>query len=184
MAKEKRKKHWIKIVAPNQFGGKILGETLCSDSEKIIGRTLKISLAELTGDYRKQSLNLSFVVNEVKDGQASTELYKYGMFTSHLKRLVRKSKNKVDDSFIGETKDKIKIKIKPVMLTRRKTSKSVLTNLRKESRNILNRYLKEISFIDFIRQVISGKVQGKLQHDLKRIYPLSLYELKVVEKVK
>ena len=184
MAKEKKKKHWVKIVAPKQFGGKVLGETLCSDTQKIIGRTLKKSLSELTGDYKKQSLNLGFVIIDVKEDGASTDLYRYYMSTSHLKRLVRKAKNKIDDSFVGETKDKIRIKIKPIMLTRKKTSKSILTNLRKESRRILSGYLKETSFVEFIRDIISGKVQGLLKHDLRRIYPLSLYELRVVEKIR
>jgi len=183
-AKEGKKKHWVKIVAPAEFGNKIIGETICSEAKNVIGRTLKINVFSITGDFKKQNTHLAFVVKDVKDNQASTELYRYYVSLSHLKRMVRKAKNKIDDSFIVDTKDKTKIKVKPVMLTKQKTSRSVLTSLRKHSREIIGNYSKVNSFSNFIRDIISNKVQVITKKELKKVYPLSLYEIKSVEKVK
>ena len=185
MAKVKeRKKHWIKIVAPSEFGSKVIGETICGEAKNVIGRTLKINVFSITGDLKKQNTHLAFVIKDVKDNQASTELYRYYVSLSHLKRMVRKAKNKIDDSFVVDTKDNIKIVVKPVMLTKQKTSRSVLTALRKKSREIINNYSKVNSFNDFVRDVISNKVQVITKRELKQVYPLSLYEIKSVEKVK
>lgn len=181
-AKDKKKKIWIKIIAPREFHNKPLGETL--QREKLSGRKLKVSLSNLIGDFKKQNTSIGFVVTEVKDNQAKTEVYKYIISPSHLKRLVRKSKNKIDDSFVVETKDKIKLRVKPFMVTRQKTSRSTLTSLRKISREQLERYIKGNTFVDFIRDVISGKIQGRLKYELKIAYPLSLYEIRCIERVK
>ena len=183
-AKERKKKHWIKIVAPSEFGNKIIGETICSEAKNIIGRTLKVNVFSVTGDFKKQNTHLAFVVKDVTDGKASTELYRYYVSLSHLKRMVRKAKNKIDDSFVVDTKDNIKIKIKPVMLTKQKTSRSVLTALRKKAREIISNYSKVNSFSNFVREVISNKVQIITKKELKSVYPLSLYEIKSIEKIK
>ena len=101
-----------------------------------------------------------------------------------MKRLVRKVRNKIDDSFIAETKDKIKIKIKPFMITRGRTSKSKLTAIRKLSKELLTKFVNETSFEDFIREVGSFRIQIKLKQTLRKIYPLGLYEIRLIEKIK
>ena len=128
--KEKKKKIWVKIIAPKEFGSKVIGETIQKEANKLIGRTLKVSLSNLTRDMKKQSVSLGFIIKNVNEGKAETELYKYYISPSHLKRLVRKAKEKVDDSFEVETSDKVKLKIKPFMLTRQKTSKANVALLR------------------------------------------------------
>lgn len=180
--KEKKKKSWIKILAPSMFRNKVIGETIKRD--KLVGRTIKVSLSNLIGDMKKQNINLGFVITNVKDDKAETEIYKYFLSVGYLKRLVRKIRNKIDDSFIAETKDKIKIKIKPVMITRGRTSKARLTAIRKLSRELLTKFVKETSFEDFIREVGSFRIQIKLKQTLRKIYPLGLYEIRYIEKVK
>ncbi len=180
MAKEK-KKPWIKILAPREFGEKVLGETLLTD--KLIGRPLKLSLSSITGDFKKQNNILKFVIKEVKD-QAITELVGYNLSDAYLRRLVRKGKEKIDDSFICESKDKIRFKLKPFMLTRQKTSNSIITALIKKSREILTKYAKENSFVNIIRDITSNRLQMNLKKSLKDVYPLSMCEIKAVERVK
>jgi ribosomal protein S3AE len=180
--KEKKKKSWIKILAPSMFRNKVIGETIKRD--KLIGKTIKVSLSNLIGDMKKQNINLGFVITNVKDDKAETEIYKYFLSIGYLKRLVRKVRNKIDDSFIAETKDKIKIKIKPVMITRGRTSKARLTAIRKLSRELLTKFVKENSFEDFIREVGSFRIQIRLKQTLRKIYPLGLYEIRHIEKVK
>ena len=180
--KEKKKKSWIKILAPSMFRNKVIGETIKRD--KLVGKTIKVSLSNLIGDMKKQNINLGFVITNVKDDKAETEIYKYFLSVGYLKRLVRKIRNKIDDSFIAETKDKIKIKIKPVMITRGRTSKARLTAIRKLSRELLTKFVKENSFEDFIREAGSFRIQIKLKQTLRKIYPLGLYEIRYIEKVK
>jgi ribosomal protein S3AE len=183
MAKEVKKKHWIPITAPKEFNNKIIGETILKE-KGLVGRTLKISLYDLLGDMKKQNNNITFIITNIKDNKAETELVNYFISVSHLKRLVRKAKDKIDDSFIAEDKNKIKVKIKPIMLTKRKTSKAILTALRKGSRQVLSEHLKNTDFPNFVRDVISGKIQVKVKQTIRKIYPLSIYDLRIVERVK
>lgn len=184
MVKEKKKKHWVKIMAPQEFDSGVLGETITAEPKNLIGRKLDVNLFTITRDLKKQNSNLGFIINDVKEGQVTTELYKYYISLSYLRRLVKNSKDKIEDSFIAETKDKVKVRIKPIMITKRKTSKSILTNLRLTSRNLLTKYLSETNFTEFVKEIVMGRIQVRLKHNLKTIYPLSLYDLKSAEKLK
>ena len=184
MVKEKKKKHWVKIMAPPELDSEVLGETIIFEPKTLIGRKLDVNLFTLTRDLKKQNSNLGFIIKDIKEGQATTELYKYYISLSYMRRLVKNSKDKIEDSFIAETKDKIKVRIKPVMITKRKTSKSILTNLRMTSRDMLSKYLSETNFTEFVKEIVMGRIQVRLKHNLKKIYPLSLYDIKNAEKLK
>ena len=49
--KKKKQKIWYSLIAPSMFGKKKIGETPADDPEKVLGRTVEVSLQELTGDF-------------------------------------------------------------------------------------------------------------------------------------
>ncbi len=187
MAEEKlvkKKKNWYNIIGSGAFKDVDLGETIAYDDKQLIGRKLNINLMEITGDVKKQSARLIFKIKDVNGNRAVADLIGYEMLSAHTKRLVRELRSKVDDSFITETKDKIKIKVKPLILTRNLVSKSISSSLRKKSRELLNEELNKNDYGNIINMLVNNKIQRQLRDSLKKIYPLAGYEVRMLERFK
>jgi len=56
----KGKKKWVKIVAPQEFNNKELGESYVYDEKSLIGKKLQVNLMNVIGNPRKQNANLIF----------------------------------------------------------------------------------------------------------------------------
>lgn len=184
MAKAVRKKKWYRILATPDFKNFGLGETYCDDPSKAIGRKVKIILANLIGDMRKQNVNIIFRIKELKGDQLNTEVYGYEILGAHVKRFVRKGRNKVDDSFVLECRDKLKARIKPVVLTKRKTTNKVLTEIRKRLKDYMKDYCAKNDFYRVIGGMINLRVQLDLKKSLNKVYPIANVEFRKVVRVK
>ena len=181
--KDKKKKKWVPIVAAKEFNNMEIGETYVEDPNNSIGRTVTINLMALTRDPKKQSNNVTFKITEFKNNVLHTELISISLQTAQLKRTTRKDKTKIEDSFIVDTKDNIKVRFKPILLTKAVTSKSNLSGLRKLTREIVAKHSKNMFYSQFIGDVIFVNIQKAIRNDTKQFYPLASCIIKKVEKV-
>lgn len=185
MAKTKEiKKHWIPVLATKEFGNTELAEILYSDQKTLIGRILRINLYLLTNDSRKQNAELSFKITNTDGKTADTQIISYRVLNAYIKRVIRKGKEKVDDSFMCETKDNIKVKIKPFFITKNKTKNSIVTKLRMLTRKIVTDYCKSVEFEKLIRDATNNFLQKNIKQELKKIYPMNLFELREIVRLK
>ena len=180
----KGKKGWVKIVGPKYFRSVEIGESYVYSSNDLIGKKLKINLSVLSGDMRKQHVNIGFKVVEASGSQAVADIYSYEIVGAHVRRMVRTLKDKVDDSFFAESKDKIKLRIKPVVITRAKVNHSVFTAIRKKIREDFIKNCMENDFNDIVNSVINGEYQGGIRKELNKVYPVSAFEIRKLEVVK
>lgn len=175
-----KKKKWVSILAPELFKNEQIGETFSAEPKDLPGKFVKISLMQLLRDPKRQSMTLSFKIKEVVDGRAQTEVVAYSMLPAAIKRLVRRRRDKLEDSFLCVTKDKRKVRIKPLMLTFSNTSNLIQAKLRRTARDILIRKARKLSFEELISEVVSNKLQNDLKKDLKKIHPLRIIDVKYV----
>ena len=177
MAKVKElKKHWIPVLATNEFNNMELGEIPYTDPKTLNGRIMKVNLSLVTSDSRKQNAELSFKIVNSDGKTANTELIGYKILTAYIKRVIRKGKEKVDDSFECQSKDKIKIQVKPFFITKNKTNNSIVTKVRMS--------IRTIEFEKLIREATTNNLQRNLKQELKKIYPLNLLELREIVRTK
>ncbi|MBL7100840.1 MAG: hypothetical protein ISS23_02695 [Nanoarchaeota archaeon] len=181
---KKQKKIWFNIIAPKEFGNQTIGETTAFGPQQLIGRNIRVSLMNLLRDPKKQNMQLTFKIKEVRDKNAITELIKYELVSGFIKRLARKGRNKIGDSFVAETKDKIKVKIKPIMITRSKTQKSKLTMLKKTAKEFIIERVKTQNLTELTNDIISTKTQREIKGKLKKIHPLTVCEFKAIIKMR
>jgi len=179
----KKKKRWISILSPKEFNSIQLGETLCFLPNEILGRKVIANLMYLTNDPKKQHINIKFKVNEVKGDTVSSEFVGYEISNSFIKRVVRKGRDKVDDSLTAQTKDNINIKLKPLLVAKHKIKGSISTDLRKSSREFLSNAVKSLTYQELINSIIYNKLQKDLRTTLNKIYPLSVCEIRVLERL-
>ncbi len=179
--KKKKKKNYM--ILAREFDNIEIGETLASDDSLVLGRTIEVSLSDITNDPKTQNIKIKFKIKEVKEGKGYADLQKYFMIPTYIKRVVKPSKEKLEDSFTLITKDNIKIVIKPILLTKGLTQKSVLSKLRYQTRGFLNEYSKKVDYRQFLQDLINHVLQRDLKDVLKKVYPLSVAEIRLMEKL-
>jgi len=180
----KKKKRWYNILAPKEFGAKHIGETLAEEPSEIVGRVLKVNLMNLTNDYKRQGVNVRFRVESVNDNTALCKTIGCEIVKSHSRRMVRKGADKMDDSFVAETKDKVKLRIKPVLVTRHRVSKPVIKDLRKRAKEFVLGRVKELNVTEVFESVVQYKLQKELKSNLLKICPVGGCDIRAVQIVK
>lgn len=173
-----KKKRWYNIFAPKLLKGILIGETFLSDPKLILGKTIKVNLMTLTNDVKKQNINVKFILNQVQGEKALTQLIGYEVIPSSIKRLVRKGEKRVDSSFVCETSDKKKVRIKPLFLIKTTTKSSIESALRKQTLNFLTKTIKKLDYDTLTNNLIFHKLQSSLRDELKIIYPLKICEIR------
>ncbi|MEM3154824.1 MAG: hypothetical protein QW165_04660 [Candidatus Woesearchaeota archaeon] len=176
-----KKKKWVPIRAPKLFNEQVIGESFVGEAQELVGRSVTVSLMTLTNDPQKQVINVSFRITGAKDNVAQTELVGYQVLPSAAKKLMRRQRSKIDDSFIVETADKKFIRIKPLIVTRGRTTHSVIAAMRKLERAYIAKTISKMDFESFVRDVVQKKLQHGLNQLLRRLYPVGACEIRMME---
>tara|TARA_Y100000034_G_C6833703_1_gene376558 strand:+ start:433 stop:996 length:564 start_codon:yes stop_codon:yes gene_type:complete len=179
---KKKRKKWYPILASPELRNAEIGETTTIDADSLIGRTITVNLMSLTNDFKNQNVKITFKINKIQDDRAFTEFKAYTLLQTAVRRLAQREKNKIEDSFNCTTKDQIKVKIKPVFVTKTQTQKSVLTLLRKKAREFFEIYSKKNNYSTLISDVVSFRLQIGLRNSLKKTYPITACQIKALIK--
>jgi len=173
-----KKKVWLPIIAPGLFNNQQIGEIYLAEDANPVGRKVSVSLMVLTGDPQKQNIEVSFEVTKMENRQLLTKVIGYSIIPVAVRKMMRRSRERIDDSFVVKTKDDIAVRVKPVLITRGKTTSSVLRDMRSRMRTAIARSAAGMSFIDLMKDLIAHKFQRQLQDLLKKVYPLQVCEIR------
>ncbi|MDP7521205.1 MAG: hypothetical protein QF567_03145 [Candidatus Pacearchaeota archaeon] len=132
---------------------------------------------DLTRILRGKNALLKLKV-EITEDKAIAKPREMKLLSYFLKRMVRKGTNYVEDSFSTECKD-AKIRMKPFLITRRKVSRAVRKALREKAREELINYVRDKNTETLFEELLKGQIQKTLSLILKKIYPLSLCEIRI-----
>ncbi len=173
MAIAKRKKKFFDVEIPliNKQT-----QLLAYEFKDVDGRFIKYDLTRI---LKGKSAVFSGKVS-VKGEKATVIPYYFRILPYFLRRMVRKGTNYVEDSFLTECKDAI-IRIKPFLITRRKVSRAVRKALREKAKEELINYAKTKTAESIFKDIISNQLQKPLSLKLKKIYPLSLCEIRILK---
>ncbi|HLP79462.1 MAG TPA: hypothetical protein VK158_02410 [Acidobacteriota bacterium] len=176
-----KKKKWVAIHAPAQYENTYLGETLVMENKLVLNKPITVNVMHLTKNVKKQNLNLTFKVTDIVEGKATTKAVAFEMQPASIKRLVRGGRDRVDESFIVKSKDAQYARVKPLFITKNHQPSTVKTKLRRLTISIVRKYVAEVAFEDFMKDVVDGKVQKIVRDKLVKITPLRNCEIRVVE---
>ncbi|HLC65383.1 MAG TPA: hypothetical protein VJI46_04640 [Candidatus Nanoarchaeia archaeon] len=176
-----KKKIWYQIIAPKLFNEQPLGETIVYDPQEMVGKSLSVNLMVLTNDIKKQNINVTFKVDKLEGSKGRTSMVGYDIVPSSVKRLVRRSRDKIDLSFVCKTADNALIRVKPVLITKANAKGSVLTKIRVKCIELCTRSIAKLDYEKFLEEILSHHLQESLIGDLKKIYPLKTLEIRSME---
>ena len=173
MAKAKRKKRFFDVDMPI-----IRKETQLQAYElkDLDGRLIKYDLTRL---LKGKSLLLQLKV-KVEGEKATSVPRELKLLSYYLRRMIRKGTNYVEDSFSTDCKD-AQIRIKPFLITRRKVSRAVRKALREKVKEELVEYVKTKNSEEIFEEILKNQLQKTLSLKLKKIYPLSLCEIRTLK---
>jgi len=174
----KGKKSWHHIVAPPMFKDMVLGETTVYEPSQMIGKRIEFNLMNLTGDIKRQNINLTFQVTDVKDGKGITSVMAYTMIPGSVKRLVRRRSDRVDLSFACETADNKVVRIKPLVVTRGNTTSVIQRKLHHYAMDYVLRQVKRLTFEQLLNELVTYKFQSEMRAKLAKVYPLKSSEVR------
>lgn len=174
----KGKKKWFPIQAPKIFENQVVGETFIYESEQLPAKHITVNLMALTGNPKKQNMSVHFAVSGVKEGVASTRTLGIEMQQSSMRRLVRRGRSKIADSFLARTKSGQVVRIKPIIVTRTRADGDTQRALRKRSRTLLAEFIGKYPFDTVINEVVHMRLQKFLKDELSAVYPVRSVDIR------
>ncbi|MGA8275214.1 MAG: 30S ribosomal protein S3ae [Thermoplasmata archaeon] len=176
-----RSKHSYKVRAPGLFQHADLGETVATEPEQLIGRTLETTFPELSGiqDAGKAHVKLRFKIERLSgDGVAETRFIGHDLTSDYVRRLARRKRSKIDLSLIVTTKDGVQIIVKPVAVGEQRLQTRLRAELRHKMVEVLNEQAASHTAVEFVREMLQGELAKALAHGVKTLYPLKKIELR------
>lgn len=132
---------------------------------------------DLTRMLRGKSIEVVFKIDG-KENKAEPEKLK--LLSFYLRRLVRKGTSYAESSFVCKSKD-AELRVKPFLVTRKKVSRSIRKALINKAHDIIVDFFKDKTKDEIFSAVLSNKLQKDLAVNLKKIYPLAVCEIRVIE---
>jgi len=174
------KKQWYEIVATKLFDEKMIGETLSADPKRLIGRTVSVSLADLTGDYSKFYIKLLFQIEKIDD-KARAKFIGHECMHERVYRMVHRYMRRVDCVHDIVTMDKKKVRIKIVFILLKRVNTSIKDSARNATKKILEKIAKEKTFEEFVKMIITEELQNTIKKEISKIYPVGNLEIRKSE---
>jgi len=173
MAVAKRKKKFFDVEMP------AISKTTqlqTYEIQELDGRYIKYDLTRI---LRGKGMEIQLKV-KVQEDKATANPTKIKLLPYYMKRIVRKGTNYVEDSFSTDCKN-AQIRIKPFLITRRKVSRAVRKALRNKCKQELIDYTKDKTTNQIFEDILKNKLQKSLSLKLKKIYPLSACEIRILK---
>tara|TARA_Y100000034_G_scaffold124299_1_gene172274 strand:- start:325 stop:1119 length:795 start_codon:yes stop_codon:yes gene_type:complete len=151
-------------------------ELVGNSPEELKDKTIKL---DLTRQLKGKGVE-AIVKIKIKDKKAVAYPKKIKLMSYFIRRMIRKRISYVEDSFETPSQESI-IKIKPFLITRKTVSRAVRKALRNRCKNWIEDYIAERTDDEIFNEVLSNQMQRPLSLSLKKTYPLSLCEIRVLE---
>jgi len=176
---EWNKKVWYEIIAPQEiFNEAVIGETPAYKPEQVIGRTVDLNLAFLTGNFRHQNMKIIFQIYKVSSLKAYADIKEVSLYDAYIRRIVRKGTSRIDDSFEVETKDGTKVRVKPLVVTRYRAHYRQKSAIRKAYKEFLLQKIPEFNYKELVEKVINKEIQSEIFPVLNKIFPVQHVEIR------
>ncbi|MBC7128828.1 MAG: 30S ribosomal protein S3ae [Thermoplasmatales archaeon] len=175
--KKKKDKTWYWIVSPQMFGKARIVETPADKPENLYGRTVEVSMQELSGDFSKAHIKLIFKIKEVSGLEAYTDFVGHTTTTDYVKRIARRHRAKIDGVFDVTTKDGKRIRVKPSAYSLKRLQTSQKSAIRKIMKDVVETMAKTNTMDDFVKFMLDGEIAKQIYKLSKIVYPIKRVEI-------
>ncbi len=174
-------KEWYKIHAPRMFNEAEIGETPSADPEYVVGRTVEVTVQDLTGDFSKMHIKLRFKVASVDGHDAKTEFIGHDLTSDYVRRLTRRKKTKTDHVVDIVTSDGFTYRIKTMAIADKRIQSSQEEAMRRVIGETLVAMGKEQTLSQLVKAIVSGDLAKDLARACRIVIPIKRIEIRKTE---
>ncbi len=173
-----RAKEWYKVHAPRMFNEVEIGDTPSADPSNLIGRTVDVTVQELSGDFSKSHIKIKFKVTSVDGHVAKTSFVGHDLTSEYVRRLTRRKKTKTDHVVDVVTKDGFTVRVKPMSISETRIQTSQEEAIRRIMNETLVEMGKEMTLSDIVKGVVSGDVARNIARACRVVMPIKRIEIR------
>lgn len=168
-------------MAPKVFGGKQVGQAVASKMQELEGRMLEVPLSDLTGNFKHFTTKVNLKIAGKVEGGLSTEYVGQELMRDQVSRNVRRWSSRIDGIQDIVLKDGKEMRVKSLIITARRVNTAIKKELRAEAFKELQDYLSQKTLDEVVEDVTNNKIQGILEGNLKKIYPVKSVNIRKIE---
>ncbi len=177
VSRQKDRKRWYTVIAPEQFDRAELGETPADEPEKVLDRTVETTLGDIRNDASENNTKLTFKITDVGSDAAYTEFVEHELTRDYLRSLVRRGASKIEAYVTVLTTDDYRVQVQPVAFTTKKADESQEKAIRRVLIDMVEEAAAERTYDELIDSVIEGRLSSAIYGEAKTIYPLRRVEV-------
>jgi len=170
-------KSWFKVHTPDNLGKVFIGDTIANDAESVVGRIMTSTLGEITNDYAKQHMKMSFKINSVTGDAAYTEFVGHEVTRDYLRSLVKRRSTRIDCHVPLVTKDGKKVQLTISCYTFARANVSQEHAIRKIITEAVTAQASAWDLTTLVNVIVSGEISRDLFKAVKIIYPTRRVEV-------
>ena len=170
-------KSWFKVYTPDNLGKAYIGDTIASEVETVKGRIMQATLGEITNDYAKQHIKMSFKIAEVTGDAAYTEFVGHEVTRDYLRSLVKRRSSRIDCHTLITTKDNKKVRLTISCYTFARANIAQEHALRNAIIASLTAQAQAWDLNALVNGVVSGEISKDLFKAVKTLYPTRRVEI-------
>jgi len=170
-------KSWYKVYVPDNLGKAYIGDTIANDAESVVGRIMQATLGEITNDYAKQHIKMSFKIENVTGDAAYSEFVGHEVTRDYLRSLVKRRSSRVDTHVPIVTRDGKKVHLTISTYTFARSNVAQEHAIRNAiSQNVLAQ-AASWDLTTLVNGIVSGEISRDLFKAVKTIYPTRRVEV-------
>jgi len=170
-------KSWYRVHTPDNLGKVFIGDTIANDADNVIGRIMTSTLGEITNDYAKQHMKMSFKINSVAGDSAYTEFVGHDVTRDYLRSLVKRRSSRIDCHVPLVTKDGKKVHLTISCYTFARANISQEHAIRKIITEAVKAQASAWDLTTLVNMIVSGEISRDLFKAVKIIYPTRRVEI-------
>lgn len=170
-------KSWFKVHVPDNLGKAYIGDTIANDAESVVGRIMTATLGEITNDYAKQHVKMSFKIENVTGDSAYTEFVGHEVTRDYLRSLVKRRSSRIDCIVPVTTKDGKKVRLTICCYTFARANISQEHAIRNAIAQAVAVQAQAWDLNTLLNGIVSGEISRDLFKAVKTIYPTRRVEV-------
>ncbi|MDP2797230.1 MAG: 30S ribosomal protein S3ae [Methanoregula sp.] len=170
-------KSWFRVHTPDNLGKVFIGDTIANDAESVVGRIMTSTLGEITNDYARQHMKMSFKIASVAGDSAYTEFVGHDVTRDYLRSLVKRRSSRIDCHVPLVTKDGKKVHLTISCYTFARANISQEHAIRKIITEAVTAQASAWDLTTLVNVIVSGEISRDLFKAVKIIYPTRRVEI-------
>ncbi|MCY3410309.1 MAG: hypothetical protein INQ03_01620 [Candidatus Heimdallarchaeota archaeon] len=179
-----KNKTWVNIMTPAYVDEKSLGSSPTTNVEYMIGRTIKTSLMDLTGQFKDLNYELTFKVTRLDGNIGRTEFFGYELSRDFKRAQIRNHRSKVEGIYTFKLSDGARIRVTTFIVTPSRIASSEKKELRKLVYDNLVENMKGMSLPAFVDRLINGSLVETLLEVAEEYTDIKVLDISKVKVLK